>query len=532
MTATEGTQSDSRTLREYVRVLRRHKLILIASLIVVPALALAFSLQQQRLYSASARVYLSFKNLASELNNTGPNQGPTEDADRLTQTQAGLADSSLVAQRTLVASDLPHRSASKFLSNSSVTSAVNEDFLLFSVRDPDPATAVKLANQFARQFTIYRLELDTASLASAQREVQSSLGVLSPAQRHSALYSSLIAKLQQLKTLEALQTSNAFLVTSQQAATKVQPKPVRNVIFGLVLGLILGISLAFLRDALDTRISSADELEELLELPLLARVPEPPRSLRSRDQLAMLADPGGIQAEAFRMLRANLEFATLSRDTQLIMVSSAIEAEGKSTTFANLAVAMARAGKHVILADLDLRRPYIHHFFGLEVLPGVTDVVLGRVSLDEALSDVPITGEDANAGSHATMPLGRLEVLPCGSRPPNIGEFVGTDALGELLSSLRDRADVVFVDAPPMLQVGDAMTLSAKVDAMMLVVKLDSARRPTLKELQRLLDVSPAAKLGYVLTGTSPDQGYYGAGNYYGTGGSTPLAESHTESRS
>src|SRR4029077_9551960 len=204
MTATEGAQSDSRTLREYVRVLRRHKLILLASLIVVPALALAFSLQQQRLYSASARVYLSFKNIASQLNNTGPNQGPTEDADRLTQTQAGLANSSLVAQRTLAAADLPYRSPNKFLSNSSVTSAVNADFLLFSVRDPNPATAVKLANQYARQFTIYRLELDTASLASAQREVKSSLGALSTTQRHSALYTSLLAKLQQLKTLQAL----------------------------------------------------------------------------------------------------------------------------------------------------------------------------------------------------------------------------------------------------------------------------------------------------------------------------------------
>jgi tyrosine-protein kinase len=532
MSATDGAPSDSRTLREYVRVLRRHKLILIASLVVVPALALVFSLHQQRLYSASARVYLSFQNLASELNNTGPNQGPTEDANRLTQTQAELATSTLVAQRTLTAAHLSGRSMSKFLSSSSVTPATNADFLLFSVRDPNPATAVKLANQYARQFTIYRLELSTVSLASAQREVQSSLGVLSPAQRHSALYTSLIAKLQQLKTLEALQTSNAFLVTSGEAATKVQPKPVRNVIFGLILGLILGVALAFLREALDTRIAGSEELEELLDLPLLARVPEPPRNLKSRDQLAMLADPGSMQAEAFRMLRANLEFATLSRETQLIMVSSAIEAEGKSTTFANLAVAMARAGKHVVLADLDLRRPYIHHFFGLEVLPGVTDVVLGRVSLGEALAEVDIAEEGAGAGSRTTMPLGRLEVLPCGSRPPNIGEFVGTDALGELLASLRERADIVFIDAPPMLQVGDAMTLSAKVDAMMVVVKLDSARRPTLKELQRLLHVSPAAKLGYVLTGTSPDQGYYGAGTYYGTGATATLAESHTESTS
>jgi capsular exopolysaccharide synthesis family protein len=210
------------------------------------------------------------------------------------------------------------------------------------------------------------------------------------------------------------------------------------------------------------------------------------------------------------------------------MVSSAVEAEGKSTTFANLAVAMARSGKHVILADLDLRRPYIHRFFGHEVLPGLTDVVLGRVRLEEALAEVEIAESGADSSSHTMMPLGRLEILPCGSRPPNIGEFVGTNALSELLMRLRDRADVVFIDAPPMLQVGDAMTLSAKVDAMIIVVKLSSARRPPLKELQRLLDVSPAAKLGYVLTGGSPEEGYYGAGNYYGTGIRAP-SESQPE---
>src|SRR5205814_1509032 len=136
------------------------------------------------------------------------------------------------------------------------------------------------------------------------------------------------------------------------------------------------------REALDTRVRSAEEVVERLELPLLARLPEPPRKLRADNRLAMLAEPTGVQAEAFRMLRTNLEFSALGKEIRTIMVTSSVEQEGKSTTVANLAIALARAGQRVVLVDLDLRRPFIDRFFDLDDHAGLTQVAIGHATLE------------------------------------------------------------------------------------------------------------------------------------------------------
>jgi capsular exopolysaccharide synthesis family protein len=198
-----------------------------------------------------------------------------------------------------------------------------------------------------------------------------------------------------------------------------------------------------------------------------------------------------------------------------IMVTSAVEKEGKSTTIANLAVALVRAGRHVVLVDLDLRRPLLHQFFELEARPGVTDVALGEVELEDALS----------AMTPDPMSEGLLEVLTSGSVPPDAGEFVGTPALTAILDELRRRADIVLVDAPPMLQLGDAMTLSASVDGLIVVTRLGVVSRPMLTEVRRVLEACPAEKLGFVVTAANVEKGEgygYGYGYGYGDGYAEP----------
>ena len=152
-------------------------------------------------------------------------------------------------------------------------------------------------------------------------------------------------------------------------------------------------------------------------------LPEPSRKHRTENQLVMLEEPEGALAEVYRVLRTNVEFANLDRKARTIMVTSAVEAEGKSTTIANLAVALARAGRRVILVDLDLRRPFLDRFFNLEDRPGLTHVALGRVTLDEALTAIPIIdvhpGNHGSAGNGHGTANGLLEVLPCGPVPPN-----------------------------------------------------------------------------------------------------------------
>jgi Mrp family chromosome partitioning ATPase len=342
--------------------------------------------------------------------------------------------------------------------------------------------------------------------------------------RGSALYRSLVDKDQQLATMEALRTSNASVVRTAQEATQVQPRPVRNAILGVLLGLGLGVALAFLWEALDTRVRSAEEIGTRLGLPLLGRLPEPGRKLRNNDRLVMLEEPDGIQAEAFRVLRTNLEFTRMERSARTIMVTSAVEQEGKSTTISNLAVALARGGKRVILVDLDLRRPYVERFFDLDGAWGVTQVALGHVSLDEALTPLSLSppkrptrrtadASDPNGNGHGH---GALLVLPAGPIPPNPGEFVGSKALDDILTQLRTQADVVLIDAPPLLHVGDALTLSAKVEGLILVARMNVVSKRMLEEVRRLLATSPAEKLGFVVTSADAEQGYgYGSGYYY-----------------
>jgi capsular exopolysaccharide synthesis family protein len=276
--------------------------------------------------------------------------------------------------------------------------------------------------------------------------------------------------------------------------------------------------LIFAVEALDTRVRSSAEIVERLDIPLLARIPAPPKKLASDDELVMLAKPTGQHGESFRILRTNLEFALLSGQARTILLTSAASKDGKSTTAANLAVALARGGRHVALVDLDLRRPHLNRFFRLPGTPGITDVALGRAQLEGAMNRVDLgTGlRDRPGGNGAPR---SLDVLTSGPLPPDPGEFVGTNRLSEILHALRENYDLVVIDSPPMLRVGDVMTLSTKVDALVIVSRLNLVRRPALTELRRLLGSIPIAKLGLVVTGADSERkGDYGYGYTYGFG--------------
>ena len=526
------------SLRDYLHVVRRRKWIILGAVVLVPLAVVAFSLQQQKLYRASAQVLLSTQNLAAAL--TGTQQtGITQDPTRIAQTQADVARVPTIAQRVLAGFPGTGLTSQQFLDDSTVSTAPNADILTFSVTNHDPLVARELVDAYARVYTIYRRQLDTAAIASALKKVDASIkALLRSGGRHTSLYSSLVGRQETLATLEALQTANAAVVKTATSATQVQPRPKRNGILGLGLGIALGLGLAFLWEALDTRVRSAQEIgEKLGGLPLLARIPAPDKRLRGEDRLVMLEEPSGVQAETIRMLRTNLDFVTLDRDMRTIMVTSAVEQEGKSTTIANLAVALARSGQRVVLVDLDLRRPFLDKFFDLSG-PGITQVALGHATLDEALAPFAIADPDphqgrkqhlngdgngnGNGGGPATAVKGVLEVLPAGPIPPDPGEFVGRPALTKILGELRERADIVLIDSPPVLHVGDAMTLSAKVDGIVVVTRMKIVRRQLLAELARQLNTVPTPVLGFVVTGAGEEEGYgdgygygYGYGRYY-----------------
>lgn len=505
---------DASTLTDYLRILRRRKWLIIVGALLVPLAAVFLSLKQQPLYEASADVLLNQQNLAASL--TGI-EDPTsfQDPARFMQTQSDLARLPVVVDRVSRATKIPRGQ----LERPTVFPRDNSNILVFDVTAPSRERATTLATEYARQFKAYKSELDTSALQRARGELQERINQLEASgDTGSKLHSDLVQKEQQLSTLEALQTSNAFLVHIASDAVQVRPRPVRNGVLGFGLGLAFGIALAFLSEALDTRMRSAVDIGHRLRLPLLARIPEPPRRKRGKNRLIMLDDAGGPRAEVFRMLRTNLEFANLERDARTIMITSSVGEEGKSTTIANLALALALAGRRVVLVDLDLRRPALDRFFNLEGQPGLTDVALGHVDLRTAIARVALSESDGGSARNSMNGRGNmhgmLEVLTSGPLPPDPGEFVGTRALAEILDELRARADVVLVDAPPLLQVGDAMTLSSRIDGIIVVTRLKVIRRGMLDELHRLLETAPSTKLGFVLTGADAQDESY-AGGYY-----------------
>ncbi|MGN6378221.1 MAG: tyrosine-protein kinase family protein, partial [Gaiellales bacterium] len=172
----------------------------------------------------------------------------------------------------------------------------------------------------------------------------------------------------------------------------------------------------------------------------------------------------------------------------------------------------------VALVDLDLRRPYLHRFFDLAPQPGLTDVAVGNCSLEDALHNVPIGGSSGGNGNRVMA--GEVAVLTSGPLPPDPAEFLSHEAVGEILAELRERYDVVLVDSPPVLPVSDAMILSAKVDAMIVITHAGALERDTLEELGRVLSKSMTPRLGFVLAAAESASGYgYGYGSsYYGYG--------------
>ena len=223
----------------------------------------------------------------------------------------------------------------------------------------------------------------------------------------------------------------------------------------------------------------------------------------------MLSAPYSKHAEAFRMLRSNVEFAARDRGNRILMVTSAQAGEGKSTTIANLAIAFADVGRRTILVDLDFRNSFLENLFGLEGEPGVTDVVSGLVDVEYALIRGPSVRDNELAVARG-VPDDHLWILPSGSlnAPADFGD---ARRLPEMLSALSERADIVLIDAPPLLVAGDAVALTAHVDGIMVVTRGNLSREATLDELRRVLDVAPAMKLGFILTGSRDVTGYYAA---------------------
>jgi succinoglycan biosynthesis transport protein ExoP len=499
---------------DYMDALRRRKWLLLGAVVVITALALAVSSREQRMYAASAEVLLNQSPLSGT---SGGGSSNTADAARYDETQAQVAETQPVATLALRSLHLTSVTTNKLLSESVVTADGTSDVLTFTVTTTSKASSKALVNAYAKSFTLYRRTLDTASITSALKGLDSRLHSVQDrynvAQRAHAVppslrqeLSRLIRQDQNMRTVLSLQTGDAVFAKHAEGATLTQPKLVRNTVLGAFLGLIVGIGLVVLRELLDTRVRGSEEIVETIGTPLMGRLPTPARKLRSGRRLVMLSGDTSGQ-EAYRQIRVALDFANIATKAKSIMITSAVELEGKSTTAANLAVAVAKTGRRVILVDLDLRRPVLHTFFQVPGAPGLAEVMLGQIPIESALVPVQIPSE-------SDEPQPPLSVLAAGSVPYNPADLLERGELADLLKQLEARADLVVIDSPPLLPVSDAVTLSGHVGAVILMVRAGTTRRPVLRELGRMLTTMRCQVFGFVLTGAETEAGY---GGYYGS---------------
>lgn len=520
-----------------IEVLRRRWGVVIACIVLVTGLSILFSLHEHKKYSASSQVLLSEQDLASQLSGTSQYTGITVTSQEIAQTQADMARGQQVAAQTVAAAHLTE-TPTEFLGSSSVTPAANANVLTFTATDKSPSEAVRLATLYAQTYVAFSGQVSTAAIRLALNEAQQTLAKTPVG---STLSKNLESKIQQLATMEALGTSNSAVISSGSPATQTAPKTIRNAVIGVLIGLLIGAGLAFGWEMLDTRVRSAEQIEELLGVPVIATLSTPRRGSYAERCLAMLYEPGGVKAEEFRLMRARLDLARLGYDIRSILVTSATAREGKTTTSTNLAIALAAAGREITLVDLDLRRPQIGQFvIGGAAAAGISEVALGQVALEHALtriarpSDAPASSSRASASWQADGPdtdtehIDGLRILPAGILPPNPGEFCDSPAVAAILSRLRERSDTVIVDSPPSLLVGDALVLSRHVDAILIVARIDAVTKPQLSQLRKLIAATPAKVLGVVITGTSRASRY---GYGYGVGASASSRSSGASER-
>jgi polysaccharide biosynthesis transport protein len=517
-----GSGTEAPSLLDYLHVLWRRKWVFLTIFLLVPFVAIAFSVRQTPVYEASADVLLK-PPTGSDVG--GVPQG-TVDPARFAETQALLARIPDVAVAALKEVPEAKLTVAEFRKSSAVIQTPGSDLLTFTFKSADPNLATKLATAYARAFTDYKAQQDIAPYRRQLDEVNAQLDELTAkGETNSLQYKGLVTTQQVLSTYLSAPFVSAQLVRPAEKAEKVAPRTSRNGGIAIVLGLILALGAAFLAEALDTRVRSVSMVRDTLGIPVLGQLPTPPKSVAKQGKLVMLAAPATPEAEAFRTLRANLAFANAHHKARVIMITSAIDEEGKSTTAANLALALARGGRSVVLIDADLRSPRLHELFDLPEKPGLTDVELGEAELEESLREIHILDASERGGR-----VGKLEVISAGDALHDPDELGAEAAVARVIREVESRADFVLVDAAPLLRVGDAVALSGHVDGLLVVVRMQSLRSATLDELDRTLAATPTAKLGVVVTGAPPRGGL--PYRRYGPPGEPPPLEAPSRPKS
>lgn len=506
------------TLRQYVRIVRTRKWTIIFTTALMVLLALFYSSRQTPQYQSSAKLLVK----------ANPSLGYFPNAED----ESAVVDSAPVA--TLVTRELNLQTKPGSLLGGLTAQRVSptSDVITITYTSTDPAQARAIANSFATNYLKYRRDQALEELETEQDAIQDKLlfvrsqigeviegleearaerdraRIARLETRRSALSARLGILQQELDNLRGTATLGTaigeVLEPAIEPGTPSSPDHRRNGILGFFGGLLLGVGLALLRERLDDRFHGRADVEDVLEAPVIATVPKFPTHRRDSD-LVMMDDPKGSASEAYRNMRTGLQFILAQIDEKRILVTSPSASEGKSTTAANLAIALAKTGKRVILVSADLRRPSLEKKFGTGKEPGLSNWLFGEV---DRIKDIV---RDPGIPS--------VRIIPSGPVPSNPAELLTSPRLTALLVELEARADYVVVDTPPTLPVADSIILASHVPVVLLVLDASRTGRAAALHTKQQLTRVGANIAGVVLNSFDPSSSpyYYEPSYYYGS---------------
>jgi len=499
-------------LRSYLQLLRRRWVTIAVTVVVALGLTLAYSLTAKPSYTASAQVLVPSQPIVST---PSPIAGQGQSSNPDSQ-QNLLADAQQFAEGDATAKVAATRLGFKPVV--AVSASATADILTFSASNGSSAEAAKIANVDAQSFItalrhnqVSQYAQDVSALESSIAKAQAAGAALPPGStQRLADKQSVEALTQSLQDLQAQsqlvdQSGPSVVDAAVPPASPSSPKPLRDGLLAGVIGLVLGIGFAFVKEHLDDKVGSFRDVEHYSGgLPVLGTIPTVDAWRDQRKvHLALVEDQASPVSEAYRTFRTAVQFLGIEQPHRVLAVTSSLPGEGKTTTVANLAVSFARAGWQVVVVSCDLRRPRLHEFFGLDNATGMTSVLLGEVTLRDALQRVK--GED------------NLRVLASGPVPPNPAEILALDRVRKLVDALAAHADVVLLDCPPVLPVSDTLLVSRLVDGMLLLAVAGKTKTHDLQRSCELLRQVNAPLLGTAVNRV-PQTGAYASGYRYGYG--------------
>lgn len=505
-------------LKDFLKVIRNRKLMIINAVLVVVIVALAISFLQPPQYVGEARVLITERDAgAALLGNVIP--------EITLETQVQLVRMRPLLENTIRELNLGV-TPGELEGRVQVSAAGRTNIIEVNVRDSDPDRAADIANEIAEQFVSWSREHRRESIAAAADQVDARLTEVEDQilalgreiqvegrteelavelQMAVSAYSSLAEERENLRIQEQLETGPARVVSpAVNNEVPVSPNPLRNGILALSLGLALGFGLAMLSEYLDNTLKSSEEVENIFEAPVLGMIPLEKVEDLEKKRLTIADRPGSVTAEAYRVLRNSLDFVNFEQNIKTLLITSAAPMEGKSTVSANLAASLAQTGQNVVLVSCDFRKPTTERFFGVQNMIGLSDVLRGAHTMKAALQR---PGDE------------HLLIMTAGKMPPNPSEILGSSKMRELIENLKEWADWIILDTPPLLAVADATALARWADGTLIVTRGGASTRDAAAKARDMLDMVGAKIVGSVIWGLDErlaegGYGYYGQYSY------------------